>query len=54
MFAGEQVTNTFVALTKLVVPVAFISLHAFACILQAYIFMVLAMAYVGGAVSDEH
>jgi F-type H+-transporting ATPase subunit a len=54
MFAGEQVTNTFVALTKLVVPVAFIGLHAFACILQAYIFMVLAMAYVGGAVSDEH
>jgi F-type H+-transporting ATPase subunit a len=54
MFAGEQVTNTFVALTRLVIPVAFISLHAFACLLQAYIFMVLAMAYVGGAVSDEH
>jgi F-type H+-transporting ATPase subunit a len=54
MFAGEQVTTTFVALTKLIIPVAFMSLHAFACILQAYIFMVLAMAYVGGAVSDEH
>jgi F-type H+-transporting ATPase subunit a len=54
MFAGEQVTNTFVSLTKLVVPVIFIGLHAFACILQAYIFMVLAMVYVGGAVSHEH
>jgi F-type H+-transporting ATPase subunit a len=54
MFAGEQVTTTFVALTKFVVPVIFIGLHAFACILQAYIFMVLAMAYVGGAVSHEH
>jgi F-type H+-transporting ATPase subunit a len=54
MFAGEQVTNTFVALTKVVIPVIFIGLHAFACILQAYIFMVLAMVYVGGAVSHEH
>jgi F-type H+-transporting ATPase subunit a len=54
MFAGEQVTSTFVALTKLVVPVAFMGLHAFACVLQAYIFMVLAMAYVGGAISHEH
>jgi F-type H+-transporting ATPase subunit a len=54
MFAGEQVTTTFVALTKLIIPVAFIGLHAFACILQAYIFMVLAMVYVGGAVSHEH
>jgi F-type H+-transporting ATPase subunit a len=54
MFAGEQVQTTFVALTKVAIPVIFLSLHAFACILQAYIFMVLAMAYVGGAVSDEH
>jgi F-type H+-transporting ATPase subunit a len=54
MFAGEQVTTTFVALTKFIIPVAFMGLHAFACILQAYIFMVLAMAYVGGAVSHEH
>jgi F-type H+-transporting ATPase subunit a len=54
MFAGEQVTDAFTGLTKLVVPVAFIGLHAFACILQAYIFMVLAMAYIGAAVSHEH
>jgi len=54
MFAGEQVSSAFTALTKLVIPVIFIGLHAFACILQAYIFMVLAMVYVGGAVSDEH
>ncbi len=54
MFAGEQVTTAFTVLTKLVVPVAFIGLHTFACVLQAYIFMVLAMAYVGAAVSHEH
>jgi F-type H+-transporting ATPase subunit a len=54
MFAGEQVTTAFTALTKLIIPVAFISLHAFACILQAYIFMMLATVYIGGAVSHEH
>jgi F-type H+-transporting ATPase subunit a len=54
MFAGEQVTDAFVGLTKVVIPVVFIGLHAFACILQAYIFMTLAMVYVGGAVSHEH
>ena len=54
MFAGEQVTAPSSALTKLVIPVIFIGLHAFACLLQAYIFMVLAMAYIGGAVSHEH
>ena len=54
MFAGDQVTTNFVALTKIIVPVAFIGLHAFACILQAYIFMMLAIVYVGGAVSHEH
>jgi F-type H+-transporting ATPase subunit a len=54
MFAGEQVYLTFIALTKVVVPVAFIGLHAFVALLQAYIFMLLAMVYVGGAVSHEH
>lgn len=54
MFAGEQVYNTFVMLTKLILPVIFIGLHFFVGFLQAYIFMLLAMVYVGGAVSHEH
>jgi F-type H+-transporting ATPase subunit a len=54
MFAGEQVYVTFVALTKVVIPVIFIGLHLFVSVLQAYIFMLLAMVYVGGAVSHEH
>jgi F-type H+-transporting ATPase subunit a len=54
MFAGEQVYLTFVTLTKVVLPVVFIGLHMFVGILQAYIFMLLAMVYVGGAVSHEH
>lgn len=54
MFAGEQVYLTFLGLTKLVFPVVFICLHTFVSILQAYIFMLLAMVYVGGAISHEH
>jgi F-type H+-transporting ATPase subunit a len=54
MFAGEKVYLTFLMLTKLVVPVVFIGLHLFVAFLQAYIFMLLAMVYVGGAVSHEH
>lgn len=54
MFAGEQVYLTFLTLTKLIVPVIFIGLHLFVSVLQAYIFMLLAMVYVGGAVSHEH
>jgi F-type H+-transporting ATPase subunit a len=54
MFAGEQVYLTFLTLTKLVFPVIFIGLHLFVSLLQAYIFMLLAMVYVGGAVSHEH
>lgn len=53
MFAGEQVYLTFVALTKVVIPVIFIGLHFFVGFLQAYIFMLLAMVYVGGAVTKE-
>lgn len=54
MFAGEQVYLTFITLTKLLIPVIFIGLHLFVSFLQAYIFMLLAMVYVGGAVSHEH
>lgn len=54
MFAGEQVYLTFVTLTKIIVPVIFIGLHLFVSFLQAYIFMLLAMVYVGGAVAEEH
>jgi F-type H+-transporting ATPase subunit a len=54
MFAGEQVFITFVTLTKVIIPVIFIGLHLFVSVLQAYIFMMLAMVYVGGAVAHEH
>ena len=54
MFAGEQVFLAFISLTKLIIPVIFIGLHLFVGVLQAYIFMLLAMIYVGAAISHEH
>lgn len=54
MFAGEQVTLVFISLTKLVAPVIFMGLHIFVGVIQAYIFMLLAMVYVGGAVAHDH
>jgi F-type H+-transporting ATPase subunit a len=54
MFAGERVTLVFLQLTYFAIPVLFMGLHVFVAILQAYIFMLLTMIYVGGAVSHEH
>jgi F-type H+-transporting ATPase subunit a len=54
MFAGEQVTLVFLHLTKFIGPVIFMGLHLFVGVIQAYIFMLLAMVYVGGAVAHDH
>jgi F-type H+-transporting ATPase subunit a len=54
MFAGEQVTLVFLKLTFFLVPAVFMGLHVFVSFLQAYIFMLLTMMYVAGAVSQEH
>ena len=54
MFAGEQVTLVFLGLTYLVAPAIFMGLHVFVSLLQAYIFMLLSMMYVAGAVAHEH
>ncbi len=54
MFAGEAVTMVFLSLTYFLVPAVFMGLHAFVALLQAYIFMLLAMMYVAGAVAHDH
>jgi F-type H+-transporting ATPase subunit a len=54
MFAGEKITATFLSLTFLAVPAAFMGLHVFVALLQAFIFMLLTMIYLGGAVAQEH
>jgi F-type H+-transporting ATPase subunit a len=54
MFAGEQVTLVFLKMTYFIIPVVFMGLHVFVGLVQAYIFMLLTMAYVGGSVAHEH
>lgn len=54
MFAGEQITNVFISLTYLVVPVVFMGLHVFVSFLQAYVFTLLTMIYVSIGTSHEH
>ena len=54
MYAGEKVMLAFLGLTYLVVPSVFMGLHVFVALLQAYIFVLLTMIYVAGAVAEEH
>jgi F-type H+-transporting ATPase subunit a len=54
MYAGEQVTLVFISLTYLVAPALFMGLHVFVSFLQAYIFALMTMMYVAGAVAHEH
>ena len=53
MFAGEKVTLTFLTLTYFAVPVIFMGLHVFVAFLQAFIFMLLSIIYIAGAVAHE-
>src|SRR6266853_5222511 len=54
MFAGEQVTNVFLGLTKIVIPVIFMTLHVFVSLVQAYVFTLLTTIYIAFATSHEH
>lgn len=54
MFAGDMVTLVFFSLVPAVLPVAFLGLHIFVSLLQAYIFALLTMVYLQGAVATEH
>jgi F-type H+-transporting ATPase subunit a len=54
MFAGEKLTMVFLSLTYFLIPAAFMGLHFFVALLQAYIFMLLTMIYVAGATAHDH
>jgi len=54
MFAGDMVTQAFFGLVPIGVPVLFLMLHVGVSLLQAYIFMLLTMIYLQGAVAQEH
>jgi len=47
MYAGEQVTMAFMTLIPLLIPLPFMGLHIFVGFLQAYVFALLTMVYVG-------
>jgi len=54
MFAGDLVTLAFFSLVPVLVPVMFLGLHLGVAIIQTFIFVMLTMVYLGGAVSEEH
>jgi F-type H+-transporting ATPase subunit a len=54
MFADHLLLGIFTDLTKVVVPVVFYVLGTFVSLVQALVFTLLTMVYVGLAVSHEH
>lgn len=54
IFAGDLVTLVFFSMIPLGVPIIFLSLHIVVAVLQAYVFMLLSIIYVSGAVAEEH
>ncbi len=54
MFASESVFLVFVGLVPAVIPMIFLGEHIFKAFLQAYIFALLTMVYVAGAVAHDH
>ena len=54
MFAGEMVTLVFFSLIPLGVPLVFEGLHIGVSVIQTYIFVLLAAAYLGEATAHAH
>lgn len=55
MFAGEMVFLVFLGMVPLGIPIIFMGLHTFVAFLQAYIFTLLVMVYLGQLVEHgEH
>jgi F-type H+-transporting ATPase subunit a len=54
MFAGDMVTLIFFSLVPVAIPVAFMALHIGVSLIQAYVFVLLTMVYLAGAVGEEH
>jgi F-type H+-transporting ATPase subunit a len=54
MFAGDMVTLVFFSLVPIGVPILFLGLHIGVSFLQTYIFVLLTMVYLAGAVAEEH
>lgn len=52
--AGHHISQIFFGLVPLGVPMIFLGLDTFVSFLQSYIFMLLTLVYLGGAVAEEH
>jgi len=54
MFAGDLLTLVFFSLVPVGIPLIFLGLHFGVAVIQAYVFMLLAMVYLSLAVSHDH
>lgn len=54
MFAGDMLTLVFFSLVPIGIPVVFLGLHIGVAFLQAYVFVLLTIVYLAGAVADAH
>lgn len=54
IFAGDLITLVFFSMIPIGVPIIFSGLHILVALLQAYVFMLLSIIYVSGAVAEEH
>lgn len=54
MFAGDMVTLVFFSLVPLALPAVFLGLHLFVSVIQAFVFMLLAMIYLAQATAHDH
>lgn len=54
IFGEHQVVAVFFTLLPFLLPIPIMALGLFTSILQAFIFMVLTMVYIAGALSEEH
>ena len=54
IYAGDMVTLVFFSLVPIALPVVFLGLHVGVSFLQTYIFVLLTMVYISGAVAEAH
>ena len=54
IFAGDMVILVFVSLLPIAVPVVFVALHIGVALIQTYVFVLLTIVYLGGAVAEQH
>ena len=54
MFADHRVLVLFTGLTYVVIPIAFYALGSIVCVVQAVVFVILAISYARTAASAHH